>query len=200
MKPEQRPDFSRGLIHFTRKRIGKTRHFENDPGGDPLAPDEIEIPPIEVLSEILRDGFLRGSNNKGFIKGTNPAVCFSEVPLASVRYFAALDGMRYSVYGIAISKQAAFQLGARPVIYLPDNEGEWIPPDQKWRHVRFEHGNVDFTHEREWRLPGDLDLAKLPGFYLLVWDPSDSERFNEITNKYKNIRGTLPLKHILQLL
>jgi hypothetical protein len=27
---------------------------------------------------------------------------------------------------------------------------------KKWRHVRYEHGQVDFTHEREWRVQGAL--------------------------------------------
>jgi hypothetical protein len=67
---------------------------------------------------------------------------------------------RYRFYGIALSKRAVFEAGGRPVIYLPDGEADWIPAEEKWRHVRFEHGEVDFTHEREWRVPGDLDLKK----------------------------------------
>jgi hypothetical protein len=94
---EQRPDFSHGLIHFTRKRIGKTRHFENDPNEAPFFdPDTTEVSAIDVLAEILKDGILRGSNKKGFIKGDKPAVCFSEVPLASVRYFVPGNSGRYS--------------------------------------------------------------------------------------------------------
>jgi hypothetical protein len=47
------------------------------------------------------------------------------------------------------------------VIYLPDSEAEWIPEDEKWRQLRYEYGSDDWTHEREWRLPGDLDLTKI---------------------------------------
>ena len=36
--------------------------------------------------------------------------------------------------------------------------GHWIPAEERWRHVRYEPPQVDFTHEREWRVPGDLDL------------------------------------------
>jgi hypothetical protein len=190
-----RPDFSNALIHFTRGRAGRLRHFERL--DEPENVNQEKVHPLDVLVEILRDGQLRGSSNAGFIKGDRTAVCFSEVPLSSVRYF--IETKRYSPYGIAISKRAAFSMGARPVIYLPDAEGEWIPSEEKWRQVRFEHGTVDFTHEREWRLPGNLNLQKLPGFYLLVWNPTDINCLRDISTKYKNIRGFLPMEHLLDL-
>jgi hypothetical protein len=190
-----RPDFTNALIHFTRTRKGKRRHFEDAKNFE--KEDQYENRPLDVLNEILCDGFVRGSNNTGFIKGNRTAVCFSEVPLSSVRYF--IETERYSPYGIAVSKQAAFNVGGRPVIYVPDAEGEWIPAEEKWRQVRFEYGTVDFTHEREWRVPGDLNLQKLPGFYLLVWNPTDAKRLLEISAKYKNFRGFLPMEHLLYL-
>jgi hypothetical protein len=153
---------------------------------------------LQVIGEILGDGVIHGSNNAGFIKGSRTAVCFSEVPLSNVRYF--LESDRYSAYGFAISKRAAFDMGARPVIYLPDNEGDWIPGDEKWRQVRFEHGHVDFTHEREWRLPGDLNLRKLPGFYILIWNPSEVRQLKNIWEKYRNFRGFFPMEHMLEIL
>ena len=80
-----RPDFSHGLIHFTRGRTGKRRHFES--GQDFAKRDETKIHPLKVIGEILGDGVIHGSNNEGFIKGSRTAVCFSEVPLSNVRYF-----------------------------------------------------------------------------------------------------------------
>ena len=60
-------------------------------------------------------------------------------------------------------------------MYLPDSEGNWIPPEEKWRHVRYEHGKVDFTHEREWRASGDLDLKNLSsGIYVIVWSATEA--------------------------
>jgi hypothetical protein len=69
-----------------------------------------------------------------------------------VRYFAAKPGeetakKRYNFYGIAMSKKAAFESGGRPVIYLPEKEAAWVPDDQKWRHVRFDDGQIEFAHE-----------------------------------------------------
>ena len=190
-----RSDFTGGLIHLTRQRIGKRRHWE------PLTADNAYektiIAPLYVLKEILEDGVLRGSNNSGFIKGTRPAVCLTETPLSSVRF---LQSTRYSYYGLAISKRAAFTVGARPVIYLPDHEAGWIPEDQKWRHVRFESGVVDFTHEREWRIPGDLYLNTLPGFYVLIWNPGEIDTLHDAGQQYSNLRGYLPMNHLIEML
>jgi hypothetical protein len=95
---------------------------------------------------------------------SQPAVCLSEIPLSVVHQLATppsevnAQGKYYRFYGLAFGKRAIFDAGGRPVIYLPDNESAWIPDDQKWRHVRYEIGSVDWTHEREWRLPGNLPV------------------------------------------
>ena len=126
--------------------------------------------------------------------------------MSALKYFASeesqADEARYRFYGIAINKQAAFKQGARPVIYLPDNEAKWIPDGEKWRHVRFEYGSVDWTHEREWRLLGDLDLTTLPGFYVICWDSNEVEAIQKALGKEmaKKVRGYLPMLHLNQML
>ncbi len=143
-----------------------------------------------------------GSNNKGYVKGTGTAVCFTECPLSSVKLFASNeDDAKYRYYGIAISKGAAFDNGARPVIYLPDNEGAWIPEIQKWRQVRFEYGVVDWTFEREWRKKGDLELKQLPGIYIIHWNPNEKKQLEKALHKdlKKKIRGYLPMEHLNQM-
>lgn len=193
--PVKRADFSQGLVHLTRDRL---QNLE----------DEIDAAsPFEVLKEILASGVIRGSGNSGYVKGALPAACFSEIPLSAVHQFASPPNVpfgpsvRYRFYGIAISKKACFAAGGRPVIYLPDSETDWIPADQKWRVVRFEHGLVDFTHEREWRVRGDLQLAKLPGMYLLVWSASEASEVAAMNFEVKAlVRGILPMEHLTQLL
>jgi hypothetical protein len=140
LQPVRRPDFSASLTHLTRERIRA-----NQPS----------VPAFSVLNEILSAGVIRGG--VGYIKGTKPVVCFSEIPLANINAFADHQEGRFRFYGIVLSKRAIFEAGGRPVIYLPDYEGGWIPDGEKWRHVRFEHGTVDFAHEREWRVLGDLE-------------------------------------------
>src|SRR5262249_8008394 len=124
----------------------------------------------------------------------------SEIPLAVLHEFAAppsAEEAKYRSYGIAISKKAVFDAGGRPVIYLPDAEGDWIPSDQKWRHVRYEHGRVDFTHEREWRVAGNLDLTKLPGIFVIVWSLEEVKLLGNFKTKVDDkIRGILPMEHL----
>jgi hypothetical protein len=158
-------------------------------------------PPRPIIWPGFRLSLIRSSTRRWATR----AVCFTEVPLSGVQYFVGpKDKPRYSHYGIAVSKEAAFKRGARPVIYLPDNEADWIPDEHKWRHVRFEFGKVDWTHEREWRLPGDLDLRKLPGIYVLVETGPEAEEIVSLDPKKvpvrKLIRGVLPMMHLNQML
>ena len=159
----RRSDFSKGLVHLTRERM----EYENT--GLPLDPPILKkiFSPFDVLKEILTSGVIRSSGNDGFIKGNQKAVCFSEIPLSAIHQFALPPTeakARYRFYGLSLSKKAVFAAGGRPVIYLPDQEAHWIPPEQKWRHVRFELGEVDFTHEREWRALGNFNLQSVPGY------------------------------------
>lgn len=182
---ERRPDFSHGLVHLTKER------------GD--------VKPFDVLKEILNSGVLTGSGRKGYIKGKDRAVCLSEIPLSSVEYFASspddTDNVRYRFYGLALSKKAVFEAGGRPVIYLPDNEAEWIPEEQRWRHVRFEHPKIDWTFEREWRVKGDLDLSKFPGIYVIVWSAMEASEVQRMASPIQNkIRGVLAMEHLKQFM
>jgi hypothetical protein len=161
IQPIRRPDFGNSLVHLTRERKEPPRNAYEA---------ERVVPAFSVRKEILAAGVIRGSGNEGFVKGVRRAVCFSEIPLANIRAFAHRTDGRYRFYGIILSKRAVFEVGGRPIIYLPDAEGEWIPAEEKWRHVRFEYGAVDFTHEREWRIPDDLDLTKIPGLFVIVWN------------------------------
>jgi hypothetical protein len=190
-----RPDFSRAVVHLTRARSTSMGLFSAKGATS-----------FEVVKEILATGKIKGSGNAGFIKGPTPAVCLSEIPLSSVKFFAAEEGesetsKRYSFYGIAISKKTAFDIGGRPVIYLPDSEASWIPVNERWRHVRFEDGEVDFTHEREWRVPNEIDLVKLPGFYVLVWSKEEALEIERLKLPVRPaIRGVLAMEHLVKML
>lgn len=196
---ELRGDFTDSLVHFTRERTGGLLQVRD------VSENDASFSSLEVLCQILESGKILGSNNKGFVKGADTAVCFTECPLSAVKLFASgpdVEKAKYRFYGIAISKKAAFNNGARPVIYLPDDEGDWIPESEKWRHVRFEYGSVDWTFEREWRKRGDLELKGLPGFYVLHWCPTEKKDLEKSLHKdiRKKVRGYLPMKHLNQML
>ena len=146
-----RSDISLALIHLTGSR-GTLR-------------------PIDALTSILSERVIRASGYSGFIKGGGQAACFTEMPLSAIPLLVQKSQHSkhpYGLYGIAMHKSNAFSQGARPVIYLPDSEASWIPHDERWRHVRFEYGEVDFCHEREWRSRGDFLLSGSFGFYVIV--------------------------------
>ena len=193
----KRHDLSGGLIHLTRERGGY------ELGDEFLEPPPVRsTPPFEVLKEILLSGVLKGSGNSGYVKGNRKAVCLSEMPISAVPHFAATPGelvtkKRYRFYGLALSKKTVFQYGGRPVIYLPDGEATWIPTEERWRHVRFEFGSVDHTHEREWRVPGDLDLTKMLGIYAIVWSANEAKEIMSLKSPVQDLlRGALPMQHL----
>lgn len=171
---ERRPDLSPFLIHLT-KRSPECSAFEN-------------------LVSILQNGRINGSKpgpaakgtKPSYIKGSTPAACFLDVPLSSLKYVlnakdSGTSRPRYEPYGVVVSKERAYRGGARPVLYLSDEElaDLCIPTDEKWRVVRFELDSagswVSWLHEREWRCPGNF---KLPSAVraVLVKNLSDAKK------------------------
>ena len=135
-----RPDLSNQLIHFTR-------------GTE-------ESSASEVLSKILREQRLMAGT--GFIKGGYSCVCFTEAPIhflaESCRSVRWLN--RYSPYGVMFDKCFIFGQGGRPVVYQSAGEFADLAEAKRWKHVRYEPvQEIDFTWEREWRLPCDLSFT-----------------------------------------
>lgn len=116
---------------------------------------------MDNLISILEHGVIRGGRR--MIRGGGPAVCLFDVPLAELRGILVRENRRrYEPFGVAIDRRYAFSRGARPVIYLPWREArDLVSPAEQWRVVSLElgrHRAVDWTHEREWRVRGDLAL------------------------------------------
>jgi hypothetical protein len=85
-------------------------------------------------------------------------------------------------------------------LYIPDNEAGWVPPDQKWRQVRFEPSVVDWTYEREWRMVGDLALGDLTGFYVMVDDGMHAKELEAILNETPKFMGFLVMHHLTKMM
>lgn len=150
----ERTDLSSQLVHLTREQEGKSVN--------------------EMLYEIISSGELQGSTTKsGFVCGKKIAVCFQDAPLISVcqnvfyeQKKIELDKsekLRYRAVGIAVYKHYAYKKGARPVFYEETEMAKSIlPMDQWWRIVNLNLHNessiIDWTHEREWRLPGNFEF------------------------------------------
>ncbi len=129
---------------------------------------------VDVLIKILRERRIIGSTTEsGYIIGDRQAVCFQDAPPYSIcenidfelklQKDKNTDKVRYEACGVMFKKPYIYRKGGRPVIY--DNKEtakNMLPTDEWWRIVNFDMSNpeffVDWTHEREWRLPGDLEF------------------------------------------
>jgi hypothetical protein len=153
---QHRADITGMITHLTREAVID---------GSPLSA-------VAVLVKILNEKCIKGSTTaSGFIVGDRPAVCFQGTPLfglaENIRYEEAQlktpGRIRYRGVGVAFNKLAAFSLGARPVIYEKTEVAKrMLPPTEHWRIVDLDLDNkksvVDWTHEREWRAPGDFSF------------------------------------------
>jgi hypothetical protein len=133
-----RIDLSDKLIHFTK----------GDSGEDAFA----------VLQRIIAERRLIAGN--GMIKGGYQCLCFTEAPIRAITeaFVKRVQFERYSAFGIMFEKSWIYDRGGRPVIYQPDSDFALLPEQLAWRHVRFDLAGppiVDFTWEREWRIPCD---------------------------------------------
>jgi hypothetical protein len=185
-----RPDLTPYLIHLTKASADGYSGLEN-------------------LSSILRVGEIWGSTSTGFVKGARSAACFTDVPFIALKNICTPENnARYGPYGVVLPKRAAYTRGARPVLYLSDEEMQAlrISADQKWRVVRFEvseAGWISWLHEREWRCPGNFVLpASIPA--VVVKSTADAMLLqSDITaakkGDFKCIpRSILPLEVICQ--
>ena len=134
---------------------------------------------IDILIKILKERTIQGSTtSSGFICGDIPAVCLQEAPLYSLaqnlyteqEYRAVNTGakIRYMPIGLMFPKNYICELGGRPVIYdKTEIAKQFLSLDQHWRIVNFnledQENIIDWTHEREWRIPNQLqfDLDKV---------------------------------------
>ncbi len=126
---------------------------------------------FKTLLKILGEKTLVGSTTQtGFIIGNKSAVCLQEAPLNAIAENLLYEKelrektnakVRYSAFGLRFNKAWIYKKGGRPVIYEEkDFIKSKLPSDEYWRIVNYDLSNndymIDWTHEREWRVPGDL--------------------------------------------
>lgn len=130
-----------------------------------------------TLLKILEKGFLRASfsrrNSCDTVKGNQKVVCFQDTSFDAMQEIITgekwLDREQgYREFGIQMPKEILFYNGARPVIYDKANEiMELIDESIYWRVVNLDLENpgwmyTDWTHEHEWRIPGDVTITRFP--------------------------------------
>lgn len=134
-----RLDLSDRLWHFTRR----------------------DCDPLETLDTILTSGFIKGSSDSFC---DEKIVCFTEMPLTeAIRQSPTLDQYSYarlSDYGVGFRKAWVFDRGGLPVIYQPEAMRHQLPDAMRWRHCVLDYRrNLDFTWQREWRVPSKHSLS-----------------------------------------
>ena len=174
-----RTDMTEWLVHFTRMQEVDSRIKTG-----------VEILRDILIEGALRPGFSLRSGNRT-VYGPTPAVCFSEQPLSAVKTYieARKDPWAASAFGLLLHKHDAFAAGAMPVIYgLTDakeipNPGNYptgtrlldpscLSVNEQYRYLTFfangSKGDVDWSHEREWRWPANaVKHAAATGLFLL---------------------------------
>ena len=198
-KIARRSDLSSQLVHLTRSTVS----------------DEGKVGPVDVLTKILLDCHISASTTtSGFIVGDIPATCFQDAPLYAVaqniyaeeQYREAVDDakVRYVGVGLMFNKVTVYQRGGRPVVYEDTERAKaMLPEDEWWRIVRFnladEDNIFDWTHEREWRVPGGFDFeldevtVVLPSKFGYDRFIRNCESHKQETDIIREIRGIVSL-------
>lgn len=173
-----RSDLSTRLVHFIRSTETASTSFNA----------------VSVLLEILAARKLKGSDSSsGYITGSRTAVCFQDVPLSAAAQNIYLDrqlskenpGMRVHVgFGLMFEKPYIFKHGGRPVIYEYNFTAKKILPEEEyWRIVSLNLSNdelfVDWTHEREWRIPDDFSFDLMEATVVLA----DSQGYKDFMRR-----------------
>lgn len=172
------PDYSPLVVHFTRDR-SLTVDWKVDIC-HPLY-EYKQASASRRLKNILRESTVYASPIP-FVEENPNAVCFSECVWPAI---ADLSD-KYSPYGLAFNKRVLFNRGGGPALYmrgdmLQESETE-IPAEMRALISPFDPDAVlregrphDWIHEREWRLPRDLEFVDAEVEYVIVDSVADVE-------------------------
>lgn len=178
-----RPDFSDFLVHFTKD--ASPIAVDKTPNQDLLAIGKLAAK--ERLIRILRDKRILATPLPWV---NRRAVCFTECPWASLLVHAR----QYSHYGIGFGKPHVFAAGGGPAYYVRADHYEkqqWEPdlhtfvtpfwpayiPLQKKALGLLNGKTVDFSHEREWRVPHTFEFEYNQVEFVIVKSYEDVAQF-----------------------
>lgn len=208
-----RPDFSNYLAHFTSNRPALVIDKDN-PGRAYERMSALERLVSILQVQCITASYLHWARRR-------KAVCFTECPWSSLLDHAR----RYSSYGIGFNKPLIFAAGGSPVYYVrPDHWElqEWNENVQAFvtpfwpqyrprdlRENRYLNGqDVDYSHEREWRVPHDFTFEYRQIEFVIVDTYQDIEAIPvEVRNSighnkflvmdmYRNIERLWPVHRI----
>ena len=177
-----RPDFSDYLAHFTTNRVPYVQGSLN-----PTANIAVGLNARERLIRILEEGKIKAS----ILPWTNrAAVCLTECPWSSL----LAHSQRYSPYGLGFHKGRVFAAGGGPTYYVradhykkqqwEDDLHTFVTPfwptyrPNKLKNEDFLDGKtIDYSHEREWRVPHDFEFQLSSIEFVIVNSYEDVAQF-----------------------
>ncbi|MCG3150641.1 MAG: hypothetical protein PCFJNLEI_04130 [Verrucomicrobiae bacterium] len=218
-----RPDFSQFVVHFTKDAA--PFGAASEPAG--AIKDIGKLSARERLFAMLESGNIHATR----MPWTNrPAICFTECTWGGLLYHSR----QYSPFGIGFSKAYLFSRGGAPAIYLTPGLLEhqrnhakdpkypfepqlyaFVTPfmpgyapkaykEKFWKKDK----DIDYTHEREWRVPHDLDFDLKHIEFVIVSKYEDMAKapakFKDaigrdkwlIMENYRKIEELWPLHHV----
>jgi hypothetical protein len=225
MKNNQKPDFSQYVVHFTKDASTISAADETDPTLKGIS----EQTASQRLMSMLTERRIRATRMPWTKR---PAICFTESTWGGLLHHS----MQYSPFGVGFSKAFLFSRGGGPAIYMTpgllehqkNHAGEGNLPfdphvyafltpfmpayapkaykDKFWRRDK----PIDYTHEREWRVPHDLDFDHSDVAFIIVNRYEDMAAADKklkdaisrdkwiIMENYKKIEELWPTHHLPQ--
>lgn len=172
-----RPDFSNYLAHFTKDGPLCSSEDSNSESISAMSA-------LERLESILRTGVITATTMPW--TGAH-AVCFTECPWSSL----IAHTKQYSPYGIGFSKWLVYSKHGGPAYYVrPDHfkrqkfDKYLLPfvtpfsPSYRPKHMKGAYfATVDYSHEREWRVPHDFPFTLDSVEFIILKDYHDMAQF-----------------------
>jgi len=173
------PDYSPLVVHFTKEPDRRMVREDLINESHPLFCYRRSTA-LQRLVSILESKKIYASPMP-FLPHNCEAVCFTEC------IWDALVGHaeRYSPYGVVFSKRLIFEKGGGPALYIRGDSlsaiGNGIPPNLEPLVAPFDPQSVlmpgvqlDWLHEREWRLPDSLTFEYSDVEYVIVGSIQDA--------------------------
>ncbi|MDD9271491.1 DUF2971 domain-containing protein [Paenibacillus sp. GCM10023248] len=200
---------------------GRLTHLTKPKGIDltGLSFDELNLRAVDALIAILKEKRIYGSTtHSGYIVGGTKAVCFQDAPLYAIAQNVELERqrreqnpkekLRYCGVGLSFIKPDIYSAyGGRPVLYEKTEVAKrFLEKNEWWRIVNLDYAKnstwdiIDWTHEREWRVPDDMSFQYHTGqVHVIVYNPACASYFLENCPKeiLKEIYGMTTLKSVL---
>ncbi len=169
------------LVHCTRARRGPWPDQSLPQFHDELLQHPWDEQPTAFLTlqRILTQQRLIATNS--FRRGNKHTVCFASkdlsVLLSMRRFQSHLARWDWEPYGIMIHREWLQSQGAKQVDYIDRDAAKKKSEDELsfCQVVSNEEGAIDWRHEQEWRIAGDVRLNPIPCSKAIVFVPTLAE-------------------------